>query len=308
MYVGRFAPTPSGPLHFGSLVTAVGSYCDARSKKGKWVVRLDDLDQERNVKGADSLILNTLDSYSLHWDGEPIYQSKQRSLYDGWRHKFVTELDVYPCACSRKKIREHSAPIGDEWIYSGFCKTHTTKNKIIRSYRINLPQPCPVSIDDARLGLITDDLYKSSGDFVLFRPDGTLSYHLASIVDDYHCGINHVVRGEDLLLSSLRQAKIKNIMGQCNPKFLHLPLARNKEGQKLSKQNKAKSVDSNLASSTLFDALNFLSQEPPRELQTENTNDIMAWAVENWSIRNMRRKENNVTAGVAARSTHNQAD
>lgn len=308
MYVGRFAPTPSGPLHFGSLVTAVGSYCDARSKKGKWLIRLDDLDQERVVKGAHSNILDTLDSYALFWDDEPIYQSKQKHIYTHWRKKLIKELDIYPCVCSRQTIRKHSTLNGDEWIYSGYCKTHSSKDKPIRSYRIKLPTPCSVSIDDLALGLITDDLCKSSGDFVLFKPDGTPSYHLASILDDHYSGITHVVRGEDLLLSSLKQAKLQKIIGLTNSKFLHLPIVRNKEGKKLSKQNKADPIKIALASSTLFNALTFLSQSPPSELRTQNPSDIMNWAVENWKVSSIRYEGSNVKAEAAIHSIHIQGD
>ncbi|MDC1311986.1 tRNA glutamyl-Q(34) synthetase GluQRS [Burkholderiales bacterium] len=308
MYVGRFAPTPSGPLHFGSIVTAVGSYCDAKSRNGKWIVRIDDLDQARTVRGADSDILYMLDSYALHWDGRAIYQSRQRYVYESWRHKLKEELDIYPCVCSRKKIREHSTLQNEEWIYSGYCKTHSTKNKIIRSYRINLRQGCTVAIDDAVLGSITDDLNKSSGDFVLFKPDGTVSQHLANVLDDHHSGITHIVRGEDLLLSSLRQSEIRRILGHNNPKFLHLPLVRNKAGQKLSKQNKAEPIKSELASSTLFDALTFLSQSPPIELQREKPSDIMIWAVGNWKIPNVFSKKTNTKDAAVTQSTRNQVD
>ena len=308
MYVGRFAPTPSGPLHFGSLVTAVGSYCDARSKKGKWLIRLDDLDQERVVKGMHSNILDTLDSYALFWDDEPIYQSKQKRIYTQWRKKLIKELDIYPCVCSRQTIRKHSTLNGDEWIYSGYCKTHSSKDKPIRSYRIKLPTPCSVSINDLALGSITDDLSKSSGDFVLFKPDGTPSYHLASILDDHYLGITHVVRGEDLLLSSLKQAKLQKIIGLTNSNFLHLPIVRNKEGKKLSKQNKADPIKIALASSTLFNALTFLSQSPPSELRTQNPSDIMNWAVENWKVSSIRYKGSNVKAEAAIHSIHIQGD
>ena len=308
MYVGRFAPTPSGPLHFGSLVTAVGSYCDARSKKGKWLIRLDDLDQERVVKGMHSNILDTLDSYALFWDDEPIYQSKQKRIYTQWRKKLIKELDIYPCVCSRQTIRKHSTLNGDEWIYSGYCKTHSSKDKPIRSYRIKLPTPCSVSINDLALGSITDDLCKSSGDFVLFKPDGTPSYHLASILDDHYLGITHVVRGEDLLLSSLKQAKLQKIIGLTNSNFLHLPIVRNKEGKKLSKQNKADPIKIALASSTLFNALTFLSQSPPSELQTQNPSDIMNWAVENWKVSSIHYEGSNVKAEAAIHSTHIQDD
>ena len=308
MYVGRFAPTPSGPLHFGSLVTAVGSYLDARSKNGKWLIRIDDLDQDRTVKGADSNILRMLDSYALYWDDRPIYQSKHKLMYDSWQHKLKKELDIYPCVCSRKAIREHSTPQGDELIYSGYCKTNSTKNKLIRSYRIDLRQPCTVSIDDAALGSITDDLSKSSGDFAVFKPDATVSYQLASVLDDHHTGITHIVRGEDLLLSSLRQRELQRILGHRTPKFLHLPLVKNKEGQKLSKQNKAESIKLELASSTLFNALTFLSQSPPIGLKNENPRDIISWAVENWKISNISSKRDDVKAEEVTQSTHNRVD
>ena len=185
MYVGRFAPTPSGPLHFGSIVTAIGSYCDAKFNGGRWIIRIDDLDEERNIDGADTDILRTLESLGLQWDTHPIYQSQQKKYYGEWRHALSKKDDVYPCSCSRKILREHSVFKDGDWIYSGHCKLHFTENQTIRNHRFNLRQPCTISINDIGQGLIAEDLCVTSGDFVVFKADGTPSYHLASVLDDH---------------------------------------------------------------------------------------------------------------------------
>ena len=282
MYVGRFAPTPSGPLHFGSIVTAIGSYCDAKFNGGRWIIRIDDLDEERNVSGADRNILHTLECLGLYWDDQPIYQSQQKSYYADWRDVLKKKYDIYPCSCSRKTLREHSVIKGGDWIYSGHCKTHFSKQKPIRNHRLNLRQPCTITINDIGQGPITEDLCVTSGDFVVFKADGTPSYHLASVLDDYRLGISHVVRGRDLLRSSIRQAELQRVLGQLTPSFLHLPLVTNEKGQKLSKQNKAVPINLKVPQKVIINALKFLSQNPPSELSSASSEEILNWASEHW--------------------------
>ncbi|HBZ17824.1 MAG TPA: tRNA glutamyl-Q(34) synthetase GluQRS [Betaproteobacteria bacterium] len=294
MYVGRFAPTPSGSLHFGSVVTAIGSYCDAKFNDGRWIIRIDDLDEERNIDGADTDILRTLESLGLHWDAQPIYQSRQKKYYGEWLHALSRKDDVYPCSCSRKTLREHSVFKDGDWIYSGHCKFHFTENQTIRNHRFNLRQPCTITINDIGQGLIAEDLYVTSGDFVVFKADGTPSYHLASVLDDHRLGITHVVRGRDLLRSSLRQAELQRALGQMTPSFLHLPLVKNEAGQKLSKQNKAGPINAKAPKKVLIDALRFLHQNLPPELLSSSIEEILIWASKHWdtSTINSRQADN----------------
>ena len=283
MYVGRFAPTPSGPLHFGSMVTAVGSFCDAKSQSGKWLIRIDDLDHERKVEGADTEIFRVLESFSPTWDDEPIYQSQQRQYYEDWLTEFGVKIDCYPCVCSRKVLRQRSIQVNEEWVYNGYCRTHPIINGTIRNYRIKLNNPSITSINDTALGSVSQDLHALYGDFVVFKSDGTPSYHLASVLDDHNAGVTDIVRGRDLLSSSLRQAAIQKILGYPTQNFLHIPLVRNEKGQKLSKQNKARPINTEHVTETLIKVLHFLSQDPPRELCDATSTEILSWAVHHWN-------------------------
>lgn len=278
-YRGRFAPSPTGPLHFGSLVAAVGSYLDARHHHGKWLVRIEDLDTPRTVTGAADDILRTLEAYSLHWDEEVIYQSRRTAAYQAAFERLRPHL--YPCACSRKEIADSALQRGDELIYPGTCRNGLQPGKTARAWRVR--------VDDARIeftdrlqGNIAQDLASEAGDFVVLRADGLFAYQLAVVVDDAAQGITDVVRGADLLYSTPRQIYLQRLLGLSTPAYMHLPVAVNAQGEKLSKQTLAQPVEMSNATTTLFDALVFLRQQPPTELRLCNIEEILAWAVTNW--------------------------
>lgn len=281
LYRGRFAPSPTGPLHFGSLVAAVGSYLDAKHHQGKWLVRIEDLDTPRTVKGAADEILSTLEAYGLQWDEDIIYQSQRTAAYEAAFHLLKESGVVYPCACSRKEISDSALQRGDELVYPGTCRNGISPGKIARAWRIRV-NDANIIFSDRLQGNIKQDLASEAGDFVVLRADGFFAYQLAVVVDDDAQAITHVVRGADLLYSTPRQIYLQRLPGLNTPAYMHLPVAVNELGEKLSKQTLAQPVEKNHAASTLFDALVFLRQNPPAELRVGTTEPILAWAIANW--------------------------
>jgi glutamyl-Q tRNA(Asp) synthetase len=281
LYRGRFAPSPTGPLHFGSLVAAVGSYLDAKHHQGKWLVRIEDLDTPRSFKGAADEILSTLEAYGLHWDEDIIYQSQRTATYEAAFQLLKKSGAVYPCACSRKEISDSALQRGDELVYPGTCRNGIQPGKITRAWRLRVNDANIVFCDRLQ-GNIEQDLSSETGDFVVLRADGIFAYQLAVVVDDAAQGINHVVRGADLLYSTPRQIYLQRLLGLRTPAYMHLPVAVNGQGEKLSKQTLAQPVEKSHAASTLFDALVFLRQKPPAELRAGTTEQILAWATANW--------------------------
>jgi glutamyl-Q tRNA(Asp) synthetase len=201
LYRGRFAPSPTGPLHFGSLVTAIGSYLDAKHHQGKWLVRIEDLDTPRTVKGAADEILSTLEAYGLHWDGNIIYQSQRTAAYEEAFHRLNETGAVYPCACSRKEIVDSELQRGDELVYPGTCRNGIQAGREGRAWRVRTDDQ-PVEFDDALQGCITQHLENEVGDFLVLCADGLFAYQLAVVVDDAAQGITDAVRGADLLYST----------------------------------------------------------------------------------------------------------
>ena len=302
-YRGRFAPSPTGPLHFGSLVAAVGSYLDAKHQQGKWLLRIEDLDTPRTVKGAADEILSTLEAYGLHWDEGIIYQSQRTAAYQEAFHRLKKTDAIYPCACSRKEIADSALHGIDGQIYPGTCRNGIPHGREGRAWRVrtDIQQPVrpkpPVEghtgfdwlssngvtvFNDALQGHITQHLENEVGDFVVLRADGLFAYQLAVVVDDAVQGITDVVRGTDLLYSTPRQIYLQRLLGLNTPAYMHLPVVVNAQGEKLSKQTLAQPVVENNAVSTLFDALVFLRQQPPAELQLSTIKQILAWAIANW--------------------------
>jgi glutamyl-Q tRNA(Asp) synthetase len=280
-YRGRFAPSPTGPLHFGSLVAAVGSYLDAKHHNGKWLVRIEDLDTPRTIKGAANEILSTLNAYGLHWDEEIIYQSQRTAAYEEAFHRLKEAGVVYPCACSRKEIADSALQRGDELIYPGTCRNGIAQGKTARAWRIRVNDTTIRFIDQLQKN-ITQNLATEVGDFVVLRADGLFAYQIAVVTDDAFQGITHIVRGADLLYSTPRQICLQRLLGLTSPAYMHLPVAVNSQGDKLSKQNLARPVEINSAASTLFDVLMFLRQQPPTELQLSTPEQILVWAIANW--------------------------
>lgn len=285
-YRGRFAPSPTGPLHFGSLVAALGSYLDAKHHNGSWLVRMEDLDTPRTLPGAADGILRTLECLGLNWDEEVIFQSRRTPAYEEAWHKLHDIGAVYPCACTRKEIAD-SALHGlanrnmDELIYPGTCRDGIPAGKESRSWRVRTIQKS-VGFNDALQGNIAQVLENETGDFVVKRADGLFAYQLAVVVDDAFQGITHVVRGADLIASTPRQIHLQHLLNLPTPHYMHLPVAVNGQGEKLSKQTLAKPLDCNNPAELLMRALSFLQQHPPSELSAYGVNSILNWAVGNW--------------------------
>jgi glutamyl-Q tRNA(Asp) synthetase len=284
MYIGRFAPSPTGPLHFGSLVAAVASYCDARKNHGKWLLRMEDLDRPRTVYGAADTILQQLESFGFEWDGPVVYQSQRDSFYHEARETLNAKQLIYPCTCTRKEIADSSSIVGIEGvIYPGTCLQQPIKSDAPIAWRIKT-NDIKISFIDKIQGNIHQTLNTDIGDFILKRADGLFAYQLAVVVDDALQGITHVVRGADLLDSTPRQIYLQRLLNYTTPQYTHVPVACNAAGEKLSKQTLAAAIDTSKTSFNLVQALDFLGQAPPANLLTENVNAIWQWAFANWQL------------------------
>ncbi len=278
-YRGRFAPSPTGALHFGSLLAAVGSYLDAKHQQGKWLVRIEDIDTPRNMKGSADDILRTLEAFGLHWDESVRYQSQHLAVYADTLQHLKAQGLVYPCGCSRKAI----ANATQEQIYPGTCRKELvqTPHKT-PAWRMRVDDVV-ISFTDRLQGKITQDLATDVGDFVLKRADGLFAYQLAVVVDDAAQGITDIVRGADLLDSTPRQIYLQQQLGLDTPRYLHLPLVRNTQGQKLSKQTLALAIHPDHPTATLYAALQYLGQHPPVELQHAPLATLWDWAMARWN-------------------------
>ena len=278
---GRFAPSPTGPLHFGSLIAAVASYLDARSQQGDWLVRIEDLDLPRQMPGAASAILRTLEAYGFTWDGAVLYQSQRDHYYQDALHALSARGQLYPCSCSRKEIADSATHGIDGLVYPGTCRHGLAPGKQARAWRIKVNEQ-PVCFRDAVQGEICQVLARDIGDFVLRRADGLFAYQLAVVVDDYLQDITHIVRGADLLDSTPRQIFLQRTLGYATPQYLHVPVAANAVGEKLSKQTLAQPLDSRHRSEDLWQVLAFLGQSPPSTLRQSPHTDIWQWAMQHW--------------------------
>lgn len=283
--VGRFAPSPTGALHSGSLVAAVGSYLMAKHAGGRWLLRLDDLDSQRQLPDMADDIMRTLESFGLFWDGEVARQSRTLIEYQRAFEALQQMNVVYPCGCSRSEIaRSASAPhSGDDCIpYSGSCRGGMKAAAAIRSWRVRVPEE-EICFSDLRKGCFCQTLPAVSGDFILRRGDGEFAYQLAVVVDDYLAGVNQVVRGEDLLSSTPRQIYLQRLLGFPQPEYCHLPLVAGPAGSKLSKRDNLVSHHlGNLAGreqGLLLAVLRFLGQNPPAELAGYPCIAILEWGV-----------------------------
>ena len=243
-YIGRFAPSPSGPLHAGSLVAALASYLDARWHGGTWLVRIEDIDEGRSVAGAAQGILSLLDALGMHADGEIVWQSRRKDLYQAAADRIAQ--DTYPCGCNRREIADSRlgfAPDGAA-IYAGTCRHGLEPGRSMRSLRVRVPEAGldEITFIDRFAGKVTQHLARDSGDFLLKRADGFWAYQLAVVVDDAEQGVTDVVRGADLLDSTPRQIFLQRLLGVPTPRYLHVPVVRNDNGEKLSKQTGALAV------------------------------------------------------------------
>ncbi len=281
-YRGRFAPSPTGPLHFGSLVAALGSYLDARHQGGVWLVRMEDLDREREVKGAADEILRTLERFGFEWDESVLYQSRRREAYEEAVEHLRRNGYAYPCACSRKQIAEQ-ARIGIEGpIYPGTCRSGIAAGARARSMRL-LTRDQAISLRDRVQGPISQNPGREVGDFVILRADGYHAYQLAVVLDDAWQSVNQVVRGADLLSSTPRQCYLQQLLDLPRPQYAHLPLAVDATGRKLSKQYRDAPVDPRHPLDALLQALDFLGQAVPPEHPLDLA-DFWQWAIEQWRL------------------------
>ncbi len=284
-YRGRFAPSPTGPLHFGSLVAAVASYADARAAGGEWLVRVEDLDPPREMPGAADSILQALDAFAMQWDGTVLYQSARSAAYGAALDRLAEAGWTYPCACTRKEIADSAeraeTTVPGELVYPGTCRNGLPPGRAPRSVRLRVDDAV-IAFDDAVQGPVRQDLGRAVGDFVLRRADGFFAYQLAVVVDDADQGITDVVRGADLLGSTARQIYLQHCLGMPTPRYCHHPVATDSSGDKLSKQTLAAPVDPAHADAALARALAFLGHAPPAELAGAGMRDLWAWAIENW--------------------------
>jgi glutamyl-Q tRNA(Asp) synthetase len=280
-YIGRFAPSPTGPLHIGSLMAAMGSYLEARAHGGRWLLRMEDLDPPREVPGAADGILRDLETLGFQWDGPVVYQSTRFAAHDEALSRLQEAGAVFPCACSRSEIAD-SAVAGIEGpVYPGTCREGIPAGKTARALRVKVGTT-RIQFQDALQGPVSQDLSRDIGDFIVRRADGCHAYQLAVAVDDGWQGITHVVRGADLLLSTPRQIHIQSLLKLPHPIYMHLPVAVNGTGEKLSKQTHAAPLDLSRPTSVLWQALHHLQQSPPQSLLHASIDDVWSWASEHW--------------------------
>jgi len=279
-YRGRFAPSPTGSLHFGSLCTALGSYLEARSRDGQWLVRIEDLDPPREVPGATDDILLTLDAFGFEWDGQVEFQSRRHAAYDAAVMTLLEEGLAYPCTCSRQDVARAGTPGAEGPVYPGTCRSGSQRQGKRRSIRV-LTEGSKIGFTDRFQGSIYQMLERQSGDFVIRRADGLTAYQLAVVLDDAWQGITDVVRGADLLRSTPRQIHLQRLLGLDTPRYAHLPLVLDSNGRKLSKQDGARPVQREYPLRTLTAAYRFLGQAPS-PYAIGKLSEFWEWAVGHW--------------------------
>ena len=284
-YRGRFAPSPTGPLHFGSLVAAVGSFLEARTRGGDWLVRIEDLDPPRTRPGAADGILRTLERLGMNWDGEVLHQSRRTDAYRAAFERLRAEGWLQPCRCSRAQLaalpaNQARAP-GDELIHPARCLPGSHRSAAAAAWRFRAPD-LEVSFVDRVQGLQVQNVAHSGGDFVVRRRDGLFAYQLAVVVDDAAQGMTDIVRGADLLDSTARQILLLQALQLPRPTYMHLPLAVDASGVKLSKSGNAPAVQHPAPSAPVVAALEFLRQEPPAGLECAPLDEVWAWALGHW--------------------------
>jgi glutamyl-Q tRNA(Asp) synthetase len=281
-YIGRFAPSPTGPLHKGSLVAATASYLDARAHGGQWLVRIEDIDEARTVPGAAESILQTLTALGMRWDGEVVWQSQRKVLYQA-AFEYLGR-NAYACGCTRREIADSRIGIASDGaaVYPGTCRKGLATGKLARAYRLRVPDDAGehITFDDRWVGQVTQHLPTEVGDFVLKRADGFWAYQLAVVVDDAAQGVTHIVRGSDLLDSTPRQIYLQRLLGYAAPSYLHVPVLTNAIGEKLSKQTGARALDLTKPEAELAEAARFLGLQigPTHSIEAFWKQAIAAWA------------------------------
>jgi glutamyl-Q tRNA(Asp) synthetase len=296
-YRGRFAPSPSGNLHFGSLVAAVASYADARRHSGQWLVRVEDIDEVRSKPGAAQQILDSLHAFGMAWDESPVYQSVRKDLYDEALLRLVQREAAYRCNCSRKLIAATALPGSEGAIYPGTCRSNGPGPGIPAAWRVKV-RNATVRFHDRVVGEVAQDLAAEIGDFVIRRIDGFTAYQLAVVVDDQAQGITDVVRGADLLWSTPRQIWLQQLLGYQTPSYAHIPLVYGSDGHKLSKSDNAHPVDPDDPMPGLRAAWRHLGQSPPPR-GLEHPAAFWDWAIHHWETQQIPHDRN---------SRHERAD
>ncbi len=282
LYAGRFAPSPTGALHFGSLVAAVGSFLEARSHQGRWLLRIEDIDTPRCVPGAAEDILATLERFGFEWDEAPIWQSRRGEAYEAALEQLKARGFAYPCACTRRDLAAAPAARDGSRRYPGTCRDGLPPGRSARAWRVRADGR--IHFIDAVQGPQELDLAADAGDYIVRRADGLFAYQLAVVVDDAAAGITDVVRGADLLDSTARQIHLQSLLGAPRPEYAHLPLATNIAGEKLSKQTLARAIGDRPPAAALVAALRFLGQNPPDALAHASLTELWQWAQAHWSL------------------------
>ena len=281
-YVGRFAPSPTGPVHLGTLVAAMASYLEARQKKGMWLLRIEDLDPPREVPGSADAIITTLEAFGFEWDGPILFQSRRNKVYLEAIDTLLDQQLAYACDCSRKTIALTQENKPGEIIYPGFCKTRKLPAEGHVAIRI-ITDDTPIIFNDLIAGRVVYNLQQLSGDFVIQRKDGLFAYQLAVVIDDAFQGVTDVVRGADLLDSTPRQIHLQKTLGLATPRYAHIPLLLDSNGEKYSKSSySGKPLENNLNS--LIKSWHHLNQTKANADDFENVQDFWRWAFSNWDI------------------------
>lgn len=275
-YVGRFAPSPTGPLHFGSLISALASFLDARAQQGLWLVRIEDIDPPREQAGASTDILNCLEAHGLLWDGPVLYQSQRHDLYREAAQNLVAQHRAFYCTCSRAQLMGQS-------VYPGLCRAHFVAPVKPHAIRVRVPAEV-ITFDDAVQGSYSEVLERAVGDFVIFRKEQLPAYQLAVVIDDAAQNVTHVVRGCDLLHNTARQIFLQQCLQLATPQYAHIPVIANPRGQKLSKQTYAPALTAATALENLCAALDFLGQSVPDYRAYRDPESLLGAAIEHWSL------------------------
>ncbi|MEE9327458.1 MAG: tRNA glutamyl-Q(34) synthetase GluQRS [Cocleimonas sp.] len=287
-YTGRFAPSPTGPLHFGSLIAAVASYLCARqishNNQGKWLLRIEDVDSQRCQQSHALSIISTLENYGFEWDDEILYQSQRPEAYQAALDSITDK--IYPCSCTRKALRENSSSSKYSYTYPGFCR-EGVRNPASdnRSIRLRTNQNPVCFTDQCQPQPFCQNIETEVGDFIVKRSDEMFAYHLAVVVDDHWQQVNHIVRGSDLFDNTPRQLYLQSLLAYSHPQYLHIPVAVDAQGKKLSKQNLSPEIPMLQRRFTLIKALEFLGQVVPDKSNFSSLDDLWKWAVENWDTK-----------------------
>lgn len=284
-YIGRFAPSPTGLLHFGSLLTAVASWLQARQQNGQWIIRIEDLDPPREQAGASDTIIRTLANWGMESDQTIWFQSERLAHYQSHIEHLLDSHQAYRCYCSRKEVATAGLESPEGWRYNGHCRDHNQKpeQKTEQQHCIRFDsRGDEIQFNDELQGSFSENPEQLFGDFPIQRADGYIAYQLATVVDDHAQGISHIVRGIDLLSSTSRQIRLQQALQFARPEYCHLPIVLNSDGQKLSKQTHAPEISETYSASTLIAALRQLKIAVPENFNNCPAQELLDWAKDQW--------------------------